>query len=253
MEEVRNLQYQPDWEHRLHRLLPPGNGRRRIVVAAPKYLDIALGKGGDIPPGVELVVKGDLRLEGPGAGGGIRALPRVIVSGSVVISQHRDIEAMDLVCCGGCIIHDCRGLREVKGRVFGNARIELCPALGRLGADLSCESDLRILGCGKVTSLNCAIGGDFEGVGLGGLTGTGPAFAVGGHAGFRDCGRLAVIRGRISGNMRLDRAWGSVDTGNAQIGGRISCPPKEWTATQASGYMNEPRRPARRGARGRGR
>lgn len=179
------------WVSILQRIIYPGKGRRHLVVGPSEYSMIARGR---LPaPDSPLMVDGDLAIHG----GEMKELPKVVVRGSVEVSDCGFLEHFDITCTGWLSISRCQKVNTVRGEIFGPATIKDCP-IGRIGADFRVASDLFVQMCPNMGDVNCEVGGGLEIRGCGGVV-TGPAFKVGRHLLIDGCREFTSGGGSVGG------------------------------------------------------
>lgn len=189
----------------LQRIVPPPKGRDYLVLGAAEYDMVA---NGEMPmPSSPLMVDGNLTI----LGSTLRNLPRVVVRGSVEISNCPLLESLDVVCTGWLAVSDCEKILAVRGEVFGPTSIKNCP-ISRIGADFRSARTLFFQMCRGMGSVNCEVGEGLEMRGCG-VVSTGPALQAAKHILIDGC------EGFLSGGGSVGGA--PIGDGGAMSGERV--------------------------------
>lgn len=194
-----------------------------LRLSPSQYLDSLCSPGSPPPPpGVSVVVVGDLWVLGAWSGGEPIALPRATVLGSVILRGLASLREVNLVCRGNLRVEECPSPFFLRGEVAQSACLVRCGIVS-LGADFAVMGDLSVSACHSLVSMNCSVAGDFSASSCRTLSSTGPAFSVARTARFSRCPLLAAIRGSVGGLVRGEAVGNPTTSPSATADGSSCC------------------------------
>lgn len=220
-EGVKNLADSSQWFELLPDVLEPEKAGRPVRVITPeKYLELAMGEGGDNDITRDaLIVDGDFNLlQKRGVfflsgelvsmckvgtavmlpkAGALVSLPPAIIRGDLRVSGAKNLREIQCAVTGDTALQDCPELEKIQGECFGSARFAKC-GVEYLSAGYRCAGDLRLQDCKNLRVVNCEVGGDLR-VSHSPLERTGAGLQVGGDLYVIGNGGNLEVRGRVGG------------------------------------------------------
>ncbi len=211
-EGVKNLAISSQWFELLPDAIEPEKAGRPVRVITPeKYLELAIGGGGeeDIPHEA-LIVDGDFDLRQKRGilflaseqfahpeTGTLVSLPPAIIRGDLRVSGAKSLREIQCAVTGDTALQNCPALEKIQGECFGSARFAKC-GMEYLAAGYRCAGDLRLQDCKNLRVVNCEVGGNLT-VSSSPLERTGGGMQVGGDLYVMGNGGDLEVRGRVGG------------------------------------------------------